>query len=151
MELGQNSTIPPNRIYRYPFSTLNGLIHTLACFRSSAPKKRKTKTRRFLGSISSHVQIKDVCSTSINCRSVCVWYIWDMLLICTSALESTYTQQVFGSHWVPENTKPGNVLYEYPHGWLLTGVMEVDIYYYICFYFYIHILLQLSDLLFFSE
>ena len=30
---------------------------------------------------------------SINCHSVCVWYIGDMLVICTSALESTYTQQ----------------------------------------------------------
>ena len=30
---------------------------------------------------------------SINCHSVCVWYIGDMLVICTSALESTHTQQ----------------------------------------------------------
>ena len=45
MELGQNCTIPPNCIYRYPFSTLCGVIHTISCFRSSAPKKRKSKTR----------------------------------------------------------------------------------------------------------
>ena len=45
MELGLNSTIPPNCIYHYPFSTLCGVIHTLACFRSSAPEKRKPKTR----------------------------------------------------------------------------------------------------------
>ena len=43
--------------------------------------------------VSPHVQIKDVCSMTINCHSVCVWYIGDMLVICTSALESTHTQQ----------------------------------------------------------
>ena len=44
-ELGQNSTIPPNCIYRYPFYTLCGVIYTITFFRSWLRKKRKPKTQ----------------------------------------------------------------------------------------------------------
>ena len=44
-QLGQNSAIPPNRIYRYPFSTLYGVIHTIACFRISVPSGFQIHTK----------------------------------------------------------------------------------------------------------
>ena len=75
MELGQNSTIPPNCIYRYPFSTLCGVIHTIACCRSSAPKKTKTENARPQNNKCHHISIKTY-RTGLKLYKTSQSYLW---------------------------------------------------------------------------
>ena len=82
-------TLPylPIVFYWYPFSTLCGVIHTLACFRSSAPtglqKKTKTENARPQNNKTNCISIKTLgtglklCHTSQSYLSIPFFYpIW---------------------------------------------------------------------------
>ena len=58
MELGQNSAIPPNRIYRYPFSTLCGGNTHYSMFSFFGSEKTKTENARPQNNKSQYISIK---------------------------------------------------------------------------------------------
>jgi len=105
---GLNSTIPPNRIYRYPFSTLYGVIHTMACFRSSAPKKTKTENVRPQNNKSHHISIKTY-RTRLKLYNTSQSYWWIPLFYHMWCNTHYGMFSFFGSEKTkPENARPQN-------------------------------------------